>query len=62
MIITPELLSYFPEVFPAAESKSLFEKLTENITWRQESIIIFGRKVLTPRLTAWYGDAGAVYK
>jgi len=62
MIITPELLNYFPEVFPAAESKSLFEKLTENITWRQESIIIFGRKVLTPRLTAWYGDAGAVYK
>ena len=56
------MLSYFPEVFPAAESKSLFEKLTENITWRQESIIIFGRKVLTPRLTAWYGDAGAVYK
>jgi len=62
MIITSELLSYFPEVFPAAESKSLFEKLTENIIWRQESIIIFGRKVLTPRLTAWYGDAGAVYK
>ena len=62
MIITPDLLSYSPEVFPATESKALFEKLTENITWRQESIIIFGRKVLTPRLTAWYGDAGAVYK
>ena len=62
MIITPELLSYFPEVFPVTESKALFEKLTENITWRQESIFIFGRKVLTPRLTAWYGDAGAVYK
>jgi len=62
MIITPELLSYSPEVFPVTESKALFGKLTENITWRQESIIIFGRKVLTPRLTAWYGDAGAVYK
>ncbi len=62
MIITPELLSYFPEVFPVKESKALFEKLTKNIAWRQESIIIFGRKVLTPRLTAWHGDAGAVYK
>jgi len=62
MIITPELLGYFPGVFSVDDSEVLFAKLTGNIAWRQESIIIFGRSVLTPRLTAWYGDAGAVYK
>ncbi len=59
---TPDKVEYFPNVFSDTDSKYLFEKLTSNITWRQESILIFGRKVLTPRLTAWYGDAGAVYK
>jgi alkylated DNA repair dioxygenase AlkB len=56
------LLQYYPSAFTLSESNELFTKLTERIDWRQESIFICGRKVLTPRLTAWYGDRGAVYK
>ena len=55
-------LAYYPDVFTIPESNELFIKLIECIDWRQESIFIYGRKVLTPRLTAWYGDPGAVYK
>jgi len=56
------LLQYYPSAFTSPESNELFIRLTESINWRQESIFIYGRKVLTPRLTAWYGDPGAVYK
>jgi alkylated DNA repair dioxygenase AlkB len=39
----------------------LLAELTSSIAWRQEPIKIFGREVLQPRLTAWYGDTGTQY-
>lgn len=33
----------------------------EAITWRQDTIRMYGRPILLPRLTAWYGDPGADY-
>lgn len=62
MMTGSNLLQYHPSVFTQSESYELFTLLTERIDWRQEAIFIYGRKVLTPRLTAWYGDHGAVYK
>jgi len=38
-----------------------FEKLKACIDWKHEKIRIFGRWVLQPRLTAWYGDEGTDY-
>lgn len=60
--VDPGQLQYFRYAFAQSESRELFTGLTEHIDWRQQSIFIYGRKVLTPRLTAWYGDPGAVYK
>jgi len=33
----------------------------KNINWKQERIRIYGRDILLPRLTSWYGDSGKVY-
>lgn len=55
-------LRLFTGVFSETESERLFAELREAIAWRQDSITIGGRPVLTPRLTAWYGDPGAVYR
>lgn len=49
---------FLPE--PAAET--LLAELTATVPWRHEPIRLFGREVLQPRLTAWYGDAGATYR
>jgi alkylated DNA repair dioxygenase AlkB len=38
-----------------------FAILDEDIAWQQDAIKIFGRSIDLPRLTAWYGDAGASY-
>lgn len=40
----------------------LVEALTESIEWRQETIKLFGRSHLQPRLSAWYGDTGLTYR
>ena len=45
-----------------AEADSLFNDLIGNAAWHQPEISIFGRKVKSPRLSAWYGDPGAVYR
>jgi len=38
-----------------------FEALKASIAWKHEKIRIFGRWILQPRLTAWYGDQGTDY-
>ncbi|MFN7945474.1 MAG: alpha-ketoglutarate-dependent dioxygenase AlkB [Blastocatellia bacterium] len=47
--------------FSLADSDHLFQQLREQIAWRQEKIRLYGREFNQPRLTAWYGDAGASY-
>ncbi len=39
----------------------LFERLLTETPWREESIKVFGKTHLQPRLVAWYGDPGASY-
>ncbi|MBT8142240.1 MAG: alpha-ketoglutarate-dependent dioxygenase AlkB [Gammaproteobacteria bacterium] len=38
-----------------------FDTLRDEIEWRHEKIRLFGKRVLQPRLTAWYGDPGTDY-
>ncbi len=39
----------------------LFERLRAQIPWKEHRVFVFGRWVLQPRLTAWFGDAGVPY-
>ena len=45
----------------AGEADAAFAALLAGTPWRHEEIFVYGRKVLQPRLTAWYGDPGARY-
>jgi alkylated DNA repair dioxygenase AlkB len=53
---------FIENFFSKKEADTLFKELLENIAWQQGEISMFGKKVLEPRLTAWYGDAGKTYK
>lgn len=46
---------------PAPEAEALFAALRDGVAWKHEKIRVFGREHLQPRLTAWFGDPGAVY-
>ena len=43
-------------------AEQVFLQLLEETPWRSESITIYGKTVLQPRLMAWYGDAQARYR
>ncbi len=47
---------FVENLFSADESSQYFETLMNQIQWRQEPIILFGKSILQPRLTALYGD------
>ena len=51
----------YPALFNEKESTELYTLLTERIAWKQEPIVIFGREIMQPRLTAWYGDTDKPY-
>ncbi|GAB3299582.1 alpha-ketoglutarate-dependent dioxygenase AlkB family protein [Hymenobacter tenuis] len=50
------------EFMAPAQAAALLAELTRDIHWQQQPIKLFGRDVLQPRLTAWYGDADARYR
>jgi alkylated DNA repair dioxygenase AlkB len=54
--------TYYPAFFAAAESDRYFEILLRETGWKQEPISVYGKTVMQPRLTAWYGDPGSAYR
>jgi alkylated DNA repair dioxygenase AlkB len=52
---------FYPNFFSDEKSDLFFEKLQDEIHWKQEPIIIFGQQVMQPRLTAWYGESDNNY-
>ena len=52
----------FREAFLAAgEADDCLQRLWRELDWEQREITLFGRRVLQPRLVAWYGDQEARY-
>jgi alkylated DNA repair dioxygenase AlkB len=49
----PQRLLYYPDFF----SSSDFERLKAGLPWQQNSIRVFGKEHLEPRLTCWFGPA-----
>lgn len=44
--------------WPNAE---VMARLLEETTWREDTIVVYGKRHLQPRLSAWYGDAAYAY-
>lgn len=57
-----DLLVYFPGFLGKVEATGLMEKLINEVSWRQQRIQMYGKQMMTPRLTAWYGDASKSYQ
>jgi alkylated DNA repair dioxygenase AlkB len=51
----------FTDVFTNTENEIYLNRLQQEILWEQEPIQMFGKEVMQPRLTAWYGDDGKNY-
>ena len=54
-------VDYVPGFLPPKTADGVFDSLIKQVQWRQPKIKLFGKTFLSPRLSAWYGDACAVY-
>lgn len=52
---------YQPGWMPVAEAGALMQRLSLEVPWTQHRVRMFGRELPSPRLSAWIGDADAVY-
>ncbi len=55
-------LDYLPDYLSSDYAHHLLQTLHAELAWKQEAITLYGRSVLQPRLTCWYGDAEAQYR
>ena len=46
---------------PSKEADAAFAALLAAVPWKQEHVVLFGRRIAQPRLSCWMGDPGAVY-
>jgi alkylated DNA repair dioxygenase AlkB len=42
-------------------NEDVFARLLAETPWRAETVLVFGKRHLQPRLSAWYGDASYTY-
>ena len=54
-------VKYIPRFFTAEQSTRYLDQLKTVIQWKQEPVILFGKQIMQPRLTAYCGDPDHPY-
>jgi len=52
---------YYRHFLPLSGASDMMARLIDQVPWGQDNIVLWGRSVAQPRLTAWYGDPGRSY-
>ncbi len=55
------LAIYHGVVFDEAEAASIANSLFEEMPWKPDEVMMFGKKIITKRKVAWFADAGITY-
>ncbi|MFD2918413.1 alpha-ketoglutarate-dependent dioxygenase AlkB family protein [Terrimonas rubra] len=50
------IVNYYGKIFDAAAAQAYYNALLTGIDWQPDEAIIFGKKIITKRKVAWYGD------
>jgi alkylated DNA repair dioxygenase AlkB len=53
--LSTEIFDYMPNFFSKQESAFFLRKLIDDAKWEQKKVLMYGKEVITPRLTAWFG-------
>tara|TARA_R110002124_G_scaffold107047_5_gene259283 strand:- start:3159 stop:3761 length:603 start_codon:yes stop_codon:yes gene_type:complete len=55
------ITNYHGKILSEEQSKFYYQKLFSDIAWKNDEAIIFGKKMITKRKVAWYGDTNYYY-
>jgi len=50
------IVNYYGKVFDQEEADDYYDKLLAHIDWRHDEAMMFGKKIITKRKVAWYGE------
>ena len=54
-------VNYYGKIFSFQEANWYLEKLLHAIEWKNDEAVIFGKRIITKRKVAWYGDQDFEY-
>ena len=49
-------VNYYGKLWTQQQSNIYLKQLLENIEWRNDEVVMFGKSIITKRKAAWYGD------
>jgi alkylated DNA repair dioxygenase AlkB len=53
---------YFGPIFDAAREVGYFARLMDEVPWESDEVVMFGKRIVTSRKVAWFGDEAFPYK
>ena len=54
-------VNYCGKILDENQAEFFYQKLMETIAWRNDEAMIFGKRIITKRKVAWYGDESFEY-
>jgi alkylated DNA repair dioxygenase AlkB len=55
------IVNYYGKIMTSFDANRYFELLLNNILWKNDKTIVFGKAIVTKRKVAWYGDSDYSY-
>lgn len=52
---------YYGPIFDTASAQVYYRHLLQNIPWKADEVMMFGKRIITKRKMAWYADDGISY-
>jgi alkylated DNA repair dioxygenase AlkB len=50
------VVHYYPQLVSPTEADEFLQLLLNKIEWQHDEVVMFGKRIITKRMTAWYGD------
>ena len=55
-------VNYYGSIMVTTVADSYFQYLLEEIAWKNDEAVLFGKRIITKRKVAWYGDESFEYE
>jgi len=54
-------VNYHGVILPVSEAWACFDALLKEVPWRHDEAVLYGKRIVTAREVAWYGDSAYEY-
>jgi len=55
------IVNYYGKLMSASEATEMAQALLDRIEWRNDEAVIYGKRIITKRKVAWYGEEAFSY-